>query len=166
LAVRSRSPLSVTALSVPPDDVPTRVAPLVNEIGPPASVPPLSVTESLNVDAAATDRLPPESVIGSLLVMLLTKSDAEKLCVMGFETAMLIMTSSLTVGIAPLDQLAGVSQSPPLGLIQETDMSLRVSSISRQEYIDAGFQTFRDDRRRLPTPRIFMPISELLGQPC
>jgi hypothetical protein len=58
-----------------------------------------------------------------------------------------------------------VSQSPPLGLIHETVGSIRISSISRQEGIEAGFRMRRDDRARLRSPRVFMANSEMLGQP-
>ncbi len=48
------------------------------------------------------------------------------------ETAMLIVTSSADDGTVSLDQLLAVSQSPPLGLIHETEESnVRDSSDSK-----------------------------------
>jgi hypothetical protein len=102
-------------------------------MGPPPSVPPERVTLALNVDAVAIDRLPADRVIGASLVTLFAESEFDWLCVMGFETAMVMLTSSLGPGTWPLDQLVAVSQSPPLGFIHETEESTkRLSRISSQ----------------------------------
>jgi hypothetical protein len=54
----------------------------------------------------------------------LTTSTLPALCVMGLETAMLMVTSTAAVGMASLDQLLAVSQSPPFGLIHGKRVSL------------------------------------------
>ena len=66
-------------------------------------------------------------------MMLSTASAIDALWVIGFVTAMLIVTSSLAVGTVSLDQLPAVSQSPPWGLIHEIEESTnRFSSTSSQ----------------------------------
>ena len=70
--------------------------------------------------------MPPLSAIGSSLVMLLTESVPES-CVTVMP-ARLMTTSSDALGSASVLQLDGVSQSPPLGLIQVTVASSVLSS--------------------------------------
>ena len=120
----------------------------------------------LKVDAFAIDRLPLERVIGSELVMLFTKSESDELCVMGLKTAMLIVTSSAAVGMASLDQLLAVSQSPPLGSIHETDeRTTRRSSVSSQGLDKRLTRTLRRDRCWRRTLGAVMVISGWERQP-
>jgi hypothetical protein len=88
-------------------------------------------------------------MIGAELVRLLTESVVLWECVIVLPgRSALIETSSEETGTAPELQLPAVSQSPPLGLIQETAGAIRGSSHSRKGLQKKLRQSFLEPRKR------------------
>jgi hypothetical protein len=113
------------ALIVPPDQVE-----LLTVSGPlPVKVPSLCVQGPLSTDAAASDNDPADS--DSVVVLPVCRLWTASALVEEWVTempAVVIVTSSPLPGTTPPLQLAPVSQSPPMGLVQLIEAGARRSS--------------------------------------